>query len=118
MNLRFFAFLRSRSYQYSPSYTDEESKKNVDSETVCLTLLITGLIVPLKTLDTVYSLSLITFVLTSYSPSCRGQETKKGLFGVRVKLPPAHLSTTLGGDFNTVIFNAKRQVGGLWIPIS
>ena len=45
----------------SPSYTDEELKTNVDSETVCLRLLIKSLIVPIgyKTLDTVYSLLLI-----------------------------------------------------------
>ena len=32
----------------SPSYTDEEYKTNVDSETVCLRLLIIGLIVPIR----------------------------------------------------------------------
>ena len=32
----------------SPSYTDEEQKANVDSETVCLRLLIIGLIVLLR----------------------------------------------------------------------
>ena len=32
----------------SPSYTDEEQKTNVDSEIVCLRLLIKGLIVPIK----------------------------------------------------------------------
>ena len=31
----------------SPSYTDEEEKTNVDSQTVCLRLLIKGLIVPI-----------------------------------------------------------------------
>ena len=40
-----------------PSYTDEEQKTNVDSETVCLRLVITGLIVPIR-LDTVYTLLL------------------------------------------------------------
>ena len=38
-------------------------------------------------------------VITFYSPSCLGQETAKGPFGHRVKLPPAHLSTTHGGGF-------------------
>ena len=38
-------------------------------------------------------------VITFYSPSCLGQETPKGPFGLRVKLPPAHLSTTHGGGF-------------------
>ena len=36
----------------------------------------------------------VVIVITFYSPSCLGQETAKGLFGLRVKLPPAHLSTT------------------------
>ena len=37
--------------------------------------------------------------ILSYSPSCLGQETAKGPFGLRVKLPPAHLSTTHDGGF-------------------
>ena len=41
----------------------------------------------------------IVIVITFYSPSCLGQETAKGPFGLRVKLPPAHLSTTNGGGF-------------------
>ena len=48
VNLRFFAPLRLCSYTCSPSYTDEEEKTNVDSETVCLRLLIKGLIVPIR----------------------------------------------------------------------
>ena len=51
-----------------------------------------------------------------------GQETAKGPFGLRVKLPPAHLSSTHGGGFTrwsfyTATFNAERQAGKLWIPI-
>ena len=38
-------------------------------------------------------------VITFYSPSCLGQETAKGPFGLQVKLPPAHLSTTHTGGF-------------------
>ena len=38
-------------------------------------------------------------VIAFYLPSCLGQETVKGLSGLRVKLPPAHLSTTQGGGF-------------------
>ena len=38
-------------------------------------------------------------VITFYSPSRLGQETAKGPFGLRVKLPPAHLSTTFCGGF-------------------
>ena len=41
----------------------------------------------------------IVIVITFYSPSCLGQETAKGPFGLQVKLPPAHLSTTHSGDF-------------------
>ena len=32
-------------------------------------------------------------VITFYSSSCLGQETAKGAFGLRVKLPPANLFT-------------------------
>ena len=39
----------------------------------------------------------IVIVITFYSPSCLGQETAKGPFGLRVKLRPAHLSTTHDG---------------------
>ena len=54
-------------------------------------------------LPKIYFLSLTDYyheiVITFYSPSCLGQEMAKGLFGLRVKLPPAHLSTTHGGGF-------------------
>ena len=43
--------------------------------------------------------NMLVIVITFYSPSCFGQETAKGPFGLRVKLPPAHLSTTHGGGF-------------------
>ena len=43
--------------------------------------------------------AVIVIVITFYSPSCLGQETAKGPFGLRVKLPPAHLSTTHDGGF-------------------
>ena len=46
-----------------------------------------------------YQYLVIVIVITFYSPSCLGQETAKGPFGLRVKLPPAHLSTTHGGGF-------------------
>ena len=39
-------------------------------------------------------------VITFYSPSCLGLETANGPFRVRVKLPPALLSTTHGGGFS------------------
>ena len=38
----------ARVHTCSPGYTDEEYKTNVDSETVCLRLLIIGLIVPIR----------------------------------------------------------------------
>ena len=38
-------------------------------------------------------------VITFYSQSFLGLETAKGRFGLRVKLPPAHLSTTHGGGY-------------------
>ena len=43
--------------------------------------------------------SVAQIVITFYSPSCLGKETAKGPFGLRVKLPPAHLSTTHDGGF-------------------
>ena len=34
-----------------------------------------------------------------YSPSCFLSGNSEGVFGLRVKLPPAHLFTTHGGGF-------------------
>ena len=50
-------------------------------------------------------------VITFYSPSCLGQETAKGPFGLRVKLPTAHLSTTHGGGFtlSLLVLNVKQE---------
>ena len=50
------------------------------------------------------------FVITFYSPSCLGQETAKGPFDLRVKLPAAHLSTTHGGGFtlSLLMLNVKQ----------
>ena len=59
----------------------------------------------------------IVIVITFYSPNCLGQETAKGPFGLRVKLPPAHLCTTHGGSFTLSLLIAERQAGKLWIPI-
>ena len=42
-----------------------------------------------------------------YLPTCLGQEMAKRPFGLRVKLPPAHLSTTRGGLIS------ERQAGQL-----
>ena len=50
-------------------------------------------------------------------PSFLVQETGKGPFGLRVKLPPAHLSTTHGGGFTLSVYTSKRQAGKLLIPI-
>ena len=33
-------------------------------------------------------------VIVFYSPTCLDQETAKGPFGLQIKLPPTHLSTT------------------------
>ena len=53
---------------------------------------------------------IILIVITFYSPSCLGQETAKGPFGLRVKLPPGHLSTTHGGGFtlSLLMLNVKQ----------
>ena len=57
---------------------------------------------------------IITFnviVITFYSPSC--WETAKRPFGLGVKLPPAHLSTTHDGGFTPPANRVLRT--GLWI---
>ena len=41
------------------------------------------------------NISIFVKLVTFYSPSCLGQETAKGPFGLRVKLPPPSLSTTV-----------------------
>ena len=46
-----------------------------------------------------YLTAKIVIIITFYSSSCLGQETAKEPFGLRVKLPPAHLSTTHGVGF-------------------
>ena len=55
--------------------------------------------------------ALLVSVITFYLPSCLGQETAKGPFGLRVKLPPAHLSTTHGGGFtlSLLMLNVKQE---------
>ena len=58
-----------------------------------------------------------------YSSSCLGLEAVKGPFGLWVKLPPAHLSTTKRMRFPTVSFNfltldsktAKTNFCSFWL---
>ena len=59
------------------------------------------------------ALHYFVIVITFYSPSCLGQETAKGPFGLLVKLPPAHLSTTHGGGFtlSLLMLNVKQESG-------
>ena len=57
-----------------------------------------------RTSNTMFNiLQLQLVVITFYSPSWLGQETAKGPFGLRVKLQPAHLSTTHGGGFTLTL---------------
>ena len=51
----------------------------------------------------------ILLQLHFYLPSYVGQETAKGFFSLQVKLPPAHLSITLGGGFtlSLLLLNVK-----------
>ena len=53
-----------------------------------------------------------------HSPRCLGQETAKGPFSLRVKLPPVHLSTTHSRGFtlSPKLLNAKH--GSCELPIS
>ena len=58
--------------------------------------------------------SSVVIVITSLLTKLLGQETAKGPFGLRVKLPPfCHTRWRL----HTVPFIAKRQAGKLWISI-
>ena len=64
---------------------------------------------------------IIAIVITPYSPSCLGEETVKGTFGLPVKLPPAHLSTTHDESFtlSLSVLNVKQrsweyQICSLW----
>ena len=63
-------------------------------------------------------------VTLAYSSNCLDQESEKGPFGLRVKLPFAHLSTTnIGGmTLFLLILNAKQrsceyQFYGLWFNL-
>ena len=56
----------------------------------------------------------IVMVITFCSSSCLGQETAKGPFGLRVKLPPVYHTRW---RFHTVPLFAERQAGKLWITI-
>ena len=54
----------------------------------------------------------IVIVITYYSPSCLGQqETAKELFGLRVKLPNAHLFTTYDRSLILILclLNVKQE---------
>ena len=52
----------------------------------------------------------IVIVITFYSPSCLGQETAKGPFGLRVKLPPVFLTRR---KLQSVSLIAEHQAGKL-----
>ena len=52
----------------------------------------------------------IVIVITFYSPSCLGQETAKGPFGLRVKLPPVYHTRR---RLHTVPLIAEHQAGKL-----
>ena len=56
------------------------------------------------------ALVVIEIVITFYSPSCLGQETAKGPFGLRVKLPPVYHTRQ---RLHTVPLIAERQAGKL-----
>ena len=56
-------------------------------------------------------------IITVYSPSSLDHETAKGPFGLRIKLPPTHMSTIRGRGVTLCLFIAERQAGKLRIPI-
>ena len=93
----------TRVHTSSPSYTDEDEKTLLDSETVLLKLFIKDLIISIFSIfgrgRVALCCGLHVIVITFYSPSCLGHETAKGPFGLQVKLPPVRLFTTHGGGF-------------------
>ena len=62
-----------------------------------------------------YSVIVINCNYIFYSPSCLGQETAKGPFGLRVKLPPAQCPPVYHTRrrLYTVPLIAERQAGKL-----
>ena len=58
----------------------------------------------------------IIVVMTFYLSNCLRQETAKGPFSLRFKLPPAHLSTTHGGGFTLTLSMHESQARKLQIP--
>ena len=58
-----------------------------------------------------WNILVIVIVITFYSPTWLGQETAKGPFGLWVKLPPAHLSTTHGGSFTLSLYSLNVKQG-------
>ena len=56
------------------------------------------------------SVYVVVIVITFYLPSYLGQEKAKGPFGLQVKLPSAHLSTTHGGisTLSLLMLNVKQ----------
>ena len=55
-------------------------------------------------------MGIVIIVITFYSPSCLGQETAKGPFGLRVKLPPVYHTRR---RLHAVPLIAERQAGKL-----
>ena len=53
----------------------------------------------------------LKIVITFYSPSCLGQGTAKGPFGLRFKLSPAHLSTTHREGFTLSLLKLNVKQG-------
>ena len=64
---------------------------------ICQIILLLSATIVRLTQFRIYPAFMSVIVITVYSPSCLGQETVKKPFGLRVKLPPDHLSTTRGG---------------------
>ena len=59
----------------------------------------------------------ILIVIASLFTKLHWTGDSEGTFGLKVKLPPAHQSTTHGGGFTPFLFIAKRQTGKMCIPI-
>ena len=65
----------------------------------------------------VYYFSIILYCNYIYSPSCLGQETAKGPFGLSSQAAPCSPVYHTWWRLHTVPLIAERQAGKLWIPI-
>ena len=76
---------------------------------VVIIFMIDGILIGRESLPT--PMESLHIVISFYLQSWFGQKTAKGPFGLRVKLPSAHLSTTHGKGFtlSLLMLNVKQE---------